>query len=95
MEFISICLCCMPIAESILLVALGLGQAVGPFFMFVPLLVATILFVLYVRLRYQRICLYLPSEDCAESDARNSCEDDDFDFLKNQVRAAGIKRLFC
>jgi len=90
MEFITICLCCMPIAESILLAATGLGQATGAFYMLIPLLVTTILFVIYIRFRYFPIFVHLPSEDCAESDARNRTECGDFGFVLSKYRQPAL-----
>jgi len=90
MEFISVCLCCMPVAEAILLTALGLGQAHVAVYVFIPLLVASVLFVLYVRFRYFPIFVHLPSEDCAEADARSRSIFRDFSFVLKKYRQPAL-----
>lgn len=90
MEFNTVCLICLPIAVSILFVATGLREARGAFYMFIPLLAITILFVIYILLRYYSIFIHLPSEDCAEADAMYSAECDDFDFVMHKYRQPAL-----
>lgn len=86
MIFVTIALICMIVAELTLLSLMALTEARTQLAMMIPLVVVTILFVVYIRQKHFRVARNLSSETGVEVDARNNLHDcaERFDFLKDK-----------
>jgi Calcium-dependent channel, 7TM region, putative phosphate len=84
--FINISLVCMPFAQLLLLSYMALAKARREVAMTIPLVIATVLFNLYIRQKHFHIARYLSSVTCVELDEKNKSPEDKgaFDFLKDK-----------
>ena len=84
----------MVIAELTLLGLLALKQSkfAGP--AVVPLLVITILFVVFINGRHSHVMKFLPTRDCVEIDQRNAEQGmPDFTYYKNEFLQPSLKKF--
>lgn len=81
-QFIRLILSCMLVAEITLAGVLALKKAAVAAPMMAPLIIATILFYMYVNQQHFRVANYLPSRLSLRQDLMNHRELD-FDFLRD------------
>lgn len=75
LQWMTILLVCAIVAEGILLCYLGIAEASAQFYMMVPLVVLSALFVVYLHQRHFRVARRLSSEDCVRFDIRNNLDE--------------------
>mmetsp|Transcript_11208 Transcript_11208/g.30938 ORF Transcript_11208/g.30938 Transcript_11208/m.30938 type:complete len:231 (+) Transcript_11208:1-693(+) len=86
-NFIQIILSCMLIAQITILGLLGLKKAGKQIPIFIPLLVISILFSMYIRQMHFRVAQYLPTHEALTEE--DSLRDKEFDF--NFLRGAYVQ----
>lgn len=89
--FVKIMIICMIVAEIVLIGVLALKQAPIAVGLLVPLIVVTILFNSYLKKKHYYVTRYLPTEDCAAVDRKNSEECVTLEFLKDAYLQPALK----
>jgi len=87
LAFVNIALACMIIAELALVGYLGMKKAPVAAPLMIPLLIFTVLFVIYLRQRHFKVTRCLPLEDCRQLDLINNKDGSmNFDCAKGKYR---------
>lgn len=85
MTFVNILLICTLIAELMLMTVMVLAQTRVEFALMIPLIVATLLFNVYIRQKHFYVTHFLSSKSCVELDNQNEYHrKHDNDFLSNK-----------
>lgn len=94
LSFMHVLLACVVIAQLTLLGFLGLKKAAIAAPMMVPLLIFTILFILYLHERHFKIGRNLPARACLRQDMENIEDEVDFSSFKNEYKNPALMARF-
>mmetsp|Transcript_20279 Transcript_20279/g.34620 ORF Transcript_20279/g.34620 Transcript_20279/m.34620 type:complete len:394 (+) Transcript_20279:1167-2348(+) len=92
--FIGVALTCMLVAQMTLVGMLALKKAAYATPCLVPLMVITVLFNLYIRLKHFRVTAHLPTRDCLQLDKKRHLKGKlNYEFLRNKYLQPALQPL--